>query len=273
MSWHQPPGGEFQLAGKLVSRLGLGTMRLTGTGTWGDPSQVADAIQVLRTAVHLQGITHIDTADAYGPHTVEELIRHALYPYDDQLLIATKVGVLRPGPDHWVPLGRPDYLRAAAQACARRLRVERLELCYLHRIDPCVPLAEQVGVLADLQAEGTVGHIGLSKVTCDQIDKALAVAPIAAVQNPLNRDEPDDPAAVHCARLGIPYIPYRPLGVGWLTADLPGALRWLLDRGDHIAPIPGTSRPEHVRQLVAAVSHRPAQTEIAADLGERVITG
>ena len=144
-------GGVITIAGKCVSRLGLGTMRLTGSGTWGPPADVAAAVMVLRTAIEL-GITHLDTADAYGPHTVEDLIR--------------------PGPNIWKPLGRPDYLRAAVEACLRRLAVDRIDLCYLHRIDPAVPLADQVGELAALQAEGKIASIGLSKVTAEQIRRA-----------------------------------------------------------------------------------------------------
>ncbi|GAA1165915.1 aryl-alcohol dehydrogenase-like predicted oxidoreductase [Kitasatospora gansuensis] len=249
------PGGTLNLAGVEVARLGLGTMRLTGPGTWGDPADPTTAVRLVRHAVNA-GINHIDTADAYGPHTVEDLIRWALHPYTDDVLVATKVGMIRPAPNVWKPLGRPDYLRAAVEASHRRLAVDRIGLCYLHRIDPTVPLAEQVGVMVELQVEGKIRGIGLSKVTVDQIDQARAIAPIAAVQNVLNLDELHDPVVQHCADLGIPYVPYRPLNAGRHTGpDGTGkALRHLLDLGPHIAPIPGTSNPDHLDELIAAVT-------------------
>ncbi|WP_031077851.1 aldo/keto reductase [Streptomyces sp. NRRL WC-3742] len=240
------------IAGKPVPRLGLGTMRLTGPGTWGDPADPAQAVALLRTAVHDLGVLHIDTADAYGPHTVEEVVRRALHPYPAQLLVATKVGMVRPAPNVWKPLGRPAYLRAAAEASLRRLGAERIDLCYLHRVDPAVPLAEQVGELEDMRSEGKIGAIGLSKVTVEQIEEAAAVVPVAAVQNVLNVTEPDDPAVDHCRTRGIPYVPYRPLNAGKLDPDK--ALRWLLDLGPHVAPIPGTADPEHLLALFSSAS-------------------
>jgi aryl-alcohol dehydrogenase-like predicted oxidoreductase len=246
------PGGTLTLAGKTVSRLGFGTMRLTGPGTWGSPTDRQGAIDVLRAAVD-HGIGHIDTADAYGPHTVEDLVRRALHPYPAHVLVATKVGLIRPGPNIWKPLGRPDYLRAAVEASLRRLRTERIDLCYLHRIDPTVPVADQVGTLEDLRAEGKIAAIGLSKVTPDQITDACSTVTIAAVQNCLNIDEPDDPALGHCSRNAIPYVAYRPLNAGLLATDVATSLRWLLDLGEHVAPIPGTGDPAHLAALVAAV--------------------
>jgi pyridoxine 4-dehydrogenase len=235
------PGGTITIAGKAVSRLGFGTMRLTGPGTWGHPASTSAATAVLREAVD-HGITHIDTADAYGPHTVEELVRRAFHPYPDDLLIATKVGLVRPGPDIWWPLGRPDYLGAAVEASLRRLGTDRIDLCYLHRVDPNVPLSDQVGVLADLQREGKVAAVGLSKVTPKQIDEASRTVSIAAVQNVLNLDEPHDRAVDYCRSHNIPYVAYRPLNAGKLAADGGhDALQWLLSLGDHVAPIPGTS--------------------------------
>ncbi|GAA0695118.1 aldo/keto reductase [Kitasatospora atroaurantiaca] len=256
------PGGTITIAGKQVARLGFGTMRLTGSGTWGTPADQTTALRLLRTCVAEFGINHIDTADAYGPHTVEELIRWALHPYDDDLLLATKVGMVRPAPNIWSPLGRPDYLRAAVEGSLRRLATERLDLCYLHRIDPTVPLADQVAVLDALREEGKIGAIGLSKVTPRQIAEASTFVPIAAVQNVLNIDEPDDPAVAYCAQHGIPYIPYRPLNAGRHAGDSAGkALRWLLDLGEHVAPIPGTSNPEHLAALVAAVTADHPESE------------
>ncbi|MDQ0778381.1 pyridoxine 4-dehydrogenase [Streptomyces aurantiacus] len=246
-----PPGGLIPIAGKPVSRLGLGTMRLTGPDIWGWPEDFATATRVLREAVHVHGITHIDTADAYGPHTAETLIHTALHPYPPELLLATKVGLTRPAPDVWRPLGHPEYLRTAVEASLRRLDVERLDLCYLHRVDPAVPLEDQVGELRALQLAGKIGHIGLSKAGVDQIRAAEKEIVVAAVQNPLNSAEPNDPALGYCVRMEIPYVPYRPLNAGALPA--PAALTWLLNLAPHIAPIPGTSSPEHLRALVAAV--------------------
>ncbi|MGW3563047.1 aldo/keto reductase [Streptomyces sp. NPDC000941] len=251
-----PPAGTITIAGKTVSRLGLGTMRLTSPGIWGDPKDRDTAISVLRQAVHTHGITHIDTADAYGPHTVEHLIHDALHPYPEHVLIATKVGLLRPAPNVWTPHGHPAYLRACVEASLRRLGLERLELCYLHRIDPQVPLDDQIAVMQALQDEGKIGHIGLSKVTPEDIRMVRKKLTIAAVQNVLNMADRHDPTLELCRDLGIPYVPYRPLRAGNLAhqADIGVALHWLLQLGDHIAPIPGTSSPKHLRELVSAVS-------------------
>ncbi|MFG2964907.1 MULTISPECIES: aldo/keto reductase [unclassified Streptomyces] len=248
------PGGTITIAGKKVSRLGLGTMRLTGPGTWGDHADRGAALNVLRQAVNRYGITHIDTADAYGPHTAEHLVRDALHPYPDGVLIATKVGLLRPAPGQWVPLGNPFYLRASIEASLRRHHVDRLELCYLHRIDPQVAFEDQLAVLDAMREEGKVGHIGLSKVTREEILRAGKYLTIAAVQNVLNIDAPFDPAVQTCQDLDIPYVAYRPLDAGRL-ADANGpatALRWLLNLGRHIAPIPSTSRPSHLAEIAAA---------------------
>ncbi|MBT2613638.1 aldo/keto reductase [Streptomyces sp. ISL-87] len=249
----------FRLAGKLVSRLGLGTMGLTGPGTWGTPADPFGAVQLLRSAVDDHGITHFDTADAYGPHTAEELVHRALYPYPERLLIATKVGMVRPAPNVWRPLGNPDYLRATVEQSLRRLGTDCLDLCYLHRNDPAFPFLDQVGTLADLQQEGKIAHIGLSKVGPEEINEAATVITVAAVQNKLSQAVPDDAAhgAEHCRARGIPYIAYAPLGSGALAEDggVDAALRWLLELGDHIAPIPGTSSPAHLNELVKAASH------------------
>ncbi|QCX82251.1 Putative oxidoreductase YdbC (plasmid) [Streptomyces sp. YIM 121038] len=254
-----PPAGTLTLAGKTVSRLGLGTMRLTGPGTWGDPPDRDTALSVLRQAVHTYGITHLDTADAYGPHTVEHLIRDALYPYPQDLLIATKVGMLRPAPSVWAPHGHPTYLRAAVEASLRRLSVDQLDLCYLHRIDPEVPLADQLGTLQALQQEGKIAHIGLSKITPEMARLAAKEIPVAAVQNALNINDRHDPLLEVCRDHAIPYVAYRPLDAGYLThgPGLEAALDWLLRLGPHIAPIPGTSNPHHLTQLVTAAGTWP----------------
>lgn len=251
-----PPGGTITIAGRTVSRLGFGTMRLTAPGTWGDPVDRDTALSVLRQAVHTYGITHIDTADAYGPHTVEHLIRDALYPYPEHVLIATKVGMVRPAPNMWAPHGHPVYLRACVEAGLRRLDVERLELCYLHRIDPEVSAADQFGTLRALQDEGKIGHIGLSKVTPEDIRMASKDITVAAVQNALNTAERHDPAVEYCRDHLIPYVAYRPLNAGSLAkgSAIGPALQWLLRPGDHVAPIPGTSSPEHLAEIVDAAT-------------------
>lgn len=249
------PGGTIEIAGKTVSRLGLGTMRLTGPGTWDEPDDRGQALTVLRNAVHTWGINHIDTADAYGPHTVEHLIKDALYPYPDDLLIATKVGLIRPAPNLWAPHGHPVYLRSCVEASLRRLRVERLELCYLHRIDPEVPLVDQLGTLAALRDEGKIGHIGLSKVTPEDLQLARKEISLAAVQNVLNIHDRYDPVVELCRDEEIPYVPYRPLDAGAAApaGNVTIPLSWLLARGPHIAPIPGTSNPQHLAAIVQAV--------------------
>ncbi|WP_432104085.1 aldo/keto reductase [Streptomyces sp. bgisy091] len=249
------PAGPITIAGKTVPRLGFGTMRLTGPGTWGDPDDRATALSVLRQAVHTYGIAHIDTADAYGPHTAEQLIKDALHPYPEGLLIATKVGMARPAPDIWAPHGHPVYLRSCVEASLRRLGLERLDLCYLHRIDPVIPLADQLGTLQALQQEGKVGHIGLSKITPEHLKLAQDQIPVAAVQNVLNIHDRFDPVLELCRDQGIPYVPYRPLnaGVAVMGGDVTAALSWLLELSPHIAPIPGTSNPEHLAAIVNAV--------------------
>ncbi|MFE9331718.1 aldo/keto reductase [Streptomyces sp. NPDC006925] len=250
------PAGTVTIAGKTVSRLGYGTMRLTGHGTWGDPPDPDRAVHLLRTVVD-EGITHLDTADAYGPHTVEHLIRRALYPCPSDVLIGTKVGMVRPAPNVWKPLGRPEFLRAMVEQSLRRLGVECLDLCYLHRVDPTVPFLDQVGTLAELQGEGKVAHVGLCKVTPEHIDTASTVVRVAAVQNKLSMAVSGDTATVeHCRMRGIPYVPYAPLGAGALVGDVGKALRWLLDLGDHIAPIPGTRSVQHLAQLIEAARGR-----------------
>ncbi|MFE0420119.1 aldo/keto reductase [Streptomyces tendae] len=254
-----PPAGTITIAGKTVSRLGFGTMRLTGPGTWGDPDDRDIALTVLRQPVHTHGISHIDTADAHGPHTVEHLVRDALYPYPDHVLIATKVGMVRPAPGQWKPLGNPFYLRSCVEASLRRLKVERLELCYLHRIDPEVALDDQIAVLHALQDEGKIGHIGLSKVTPDDIRYVLKHRPVAAVQNLLNTTDRDDATVEMCRDLNIPYVAYRPLNAG-IPAQAQGLatpLNWLLSQGSRVAPIPSTSQPRHLDEIVKAVQDGP----------------
>ncbi|MFF7644104.1 aldo/keto reductase [Streptomyces canus] len=249
-------GGEIEIAGMKVSRLGLSTMHLAGRGSWGEPASRAAARDLLRTAVHMHGVTHLDTSDAYGPHVVEELIRQALHPYPDGVLIATKVGMVRPSQDHWAPLGRPAYIRAAVEASLRRLGLDRLELCYLQRLDPEVEVADQIGALDALREEGKVRHIGLADVPPADVRWVSHFAPISVVQNPLSLDDPDDPLLDFCKDKGIPYVASRPLCSGQLTGDVSAAMSWVLGQGEHVAAVPGTSSVEHLAELVQAADQR-----------------
>ena len=262
--------GTFRIGGDLpVHRLGFGAMRITGPGVWGPPTDRDEALRVLRRCVEL-GVTLIDTADSYGPGVSEALVAEALRPYPAGLVIATKGGFERPGPNRWVANGRPDYLRAQCEGSLRRLRVERIDLWQLHRVDPKVPAAEQFGLLADLVAEGKVRHVGLSEVTVAQVDAARRVVPVATVQNRYNLAERGaEPVLEHCARHGIGFIPWYPLLTGRLAepggalADAAArhgatpaqvALAWLLARSPVVLPIPGTSRVAHLEENVAAAA-------------------
>jgi len=246
-------------------------MRLTGKGIWGEPRDHDEAIAVLRRALEL-GVTLIDTADSYGPAVSERLIAEALYPYPPDLLIATKGGLERPGPDRWTPNGRPEHLRAACESSLRRLKLERIELYQLHRIDPAVSLEDQLGTLRELQHQGKIRHIGLSEVSVADIERARQLVPIVSVQNRYNLVERrTTPAAQqvldHCARAGVAFIPWFPLLAGDLAkprgpvARVAGrlhatpsqvALAWLLRRSPVMLPIPGTSRVCHLEENVAA---------------------
>ena len=263
-------GGTFSIGGDLsVHRLGLGAMRLTGKGVWGPPRDRDEAIRVLRRAVDL-GIDLIDTADAYGPNVSEQLVAEALHPYPPGLVIATKVGFVRPGPDRWIPSGRPEHLRSACEGSLARLRLARIDLLQLHRIDPKVPLADQLGTLRDLQTEGKIRHIGLSEVDVAQLDQARELVEVVTVQNRYNLvDRASDDVLEVCERASIGFIPWFPLGAGGLTApDGPlgrvaarlgvgasqVALAWLLRRSRVMLPIPGTSRVRHLEENVRAAS-------------------
>jgi aryl-alcohol dehydrogenase-like predicted oxidoreductase len=240
-------------------------MRLTGRGIWGDPSDHDEAIRVLRRAVDL-GVSLIDTADSYGPYVSEELIREALHPYPDELVIATKAGLVRTGPDGWHSVGRPEYLRQEAEMSLRRLGLERIDLFQLHRVDPEVPLEDQVGVFVELQREGKVRHIGLSNVSVEQIRSAQAIAPIATVQNRYSlTDRASEDVLDYCTSEGIGFIPWFPIATGELarpggpldavakeTGATPSqlALAWLLRRSPVMLPIPGTSSVAHLEENV-----------------------
>jgi pyridoxine 4-dehydrogenase len=259
--------GTFTLGGDLtINRLGFGAMRITGKGVWGPPDDHDECIRVLRRAVEL-GVNFIDTADSYGPNVSEELIREALHPYDG-VVIATKAGLLRTGPDDWTQLGFPAYLRQEAEMSLRRLGVERLDLFQLHRIDKKFPLEDQIGELAAMQKEGKIRHIGLSEVNVEQLEAAQKIAPIASVQNMYNLTaRTAEPVLEACEAQGLGFIPWFPLAAGPLAApDGPLqriaaehdatasqlALAWLLKRSPVMLPIPGTSKVSHLEQNVAA---------------------
>jgi pyridoxine 4-dehydrogenase len=250
-----------------VHRLGFGAMRLTGPGVWGPPSDKKEALAVLRRAIELQ-VNFIDTAESYGPHISEELIAAALHPYPHGLVIATKGGLDRPGPHKWQPNGRPERLREELEGSLRRLRLDRIDLWQLHRIDPAVPEEKQFEAMQQFQREGKVRHLGLSEASVEQIQRARAFFPVVSVQNRYNLvDREWDAVVEHCQKEGIGFIPWFPLQVGKL-AEKGGALldvarelgataskvglAWLLRRSPVMLPIPGTSRVSHLEENVAA---------------------
>jgi aryl-alcohol dehydrogenase-like predicted oxidoreductase len=257
--------GEFVLGGELtVRRLGFGAMRITGPGIWGPPADPAEAVRVLRRAVEL-GVTFIDTADSYGPYVSEELIRTALHPYPDDLVIGTKAGFVRTGPNEWHVVGHPKYLRQEVEMSLRRLGVERLDLLQLHRIDPAVPLGDQLGELRMMQQEGKIGLIGLSEVTVEQIRRAREIADIVSVQNLYNLMERRSADVLdYCAAEGLGFIPWYPIAAGELSGAVARiaaahgatpaqvALAWLLARSPVMLPIPGTGSVAHVAENTAA---------------------
>lgn len=260
--------GTFSLGGDLeVNRMGFGAMRLTGEGIWGEPEDPEEARRVLRRAVEL-GVNLIDTADSYGPEVSERLIGEALHPYPEGLVIATKGGFTRPGPGRWEPDGRPEHLREACEGSLRRLKIERIDLYQLHRIDPKVPAEEQLGTLAELKEEGKIRHVGLSEVGVEEIEQAQEMVPIASVQNRYNlTDRGSEDVLDFCERAGLGFIPWFPLATGNLArpggpldgiAERHGAtlgqvaLAWLLRRSPVMLPIPGTSSVEHLEENVAA---------------------
>jgi pyridoxine 4-dehydrogenase len=260
--------GQFQIGGDLtINRLGFGAMRITGKGVWGEPKDRNEAIRVLRRAVDL-GINFIDTADSYGPAVSEEIIAEALHPYPAGLVIATKAGFDRTGPDKWVTNGRPEHLRAACEGSLGRLRLERIDVFQLHRIDEKVPAEDQLGTLREMQAEGKIKHIGLSEVSVAQIEHARTIVPIVSVQNRYSVvDRAADDVVNYCERENLGFIPWFPLAAGDVSAAgsalertakplkiTPAqlALKWLLWRSPVILPIPGTSRVAHLEENVAA---------------------
>lgn len=252
-----------------VNRLGYGTMQLTGPGVWGDPADPEEALRVLQRSVEL-GVTFIDTADSYGPFVSERLIKQALHPYNEDLVIATKAGLTRPGPDEWLPVGRPEYIRQQVELSLRHLGLERIDLMQLHRIDPKVPIEEQLGELTLLKKEGKIRHIGLSEVTVDQLRAAEKITPIASVQNLYNLVKRDsEPVLEYAEKNGIVFIPWFPLATGTLAREgspldemavrlkvKPAqlALAWLLKRSPVMLPIPGTSTLSHLEENIEAAS-------------------
>lgn len=277
--------GTIDLGGDLtVNRLGFGTMQLPGPGVWGPPRDHDEAIRVLRRAIEL-GVNFVDTADSYGPYVAEELICEALHPYPEGLVIATKAGltrfgpITRSGPSEWPPVGRPEYLRQEAEMSLRRMKLDRIDLFQLHRIDPKVPLEEQIGELKRLQEEGKVHHIGLSGVSVDQLRAAQALATIVSVQNQFNlADRSAEPVLDYSTGHGIAFIPYRPLATGSLASEgsplaelarkhdaTPAqlALAWLLKRSRVMLPIPGTSSVAHLEDNMLGASIELTDKEFA----------
>jgi aryl-alcohol dehydrogenase-like predicted oxidoreductase len=271
--------GVFRIGGDLpVNRLGFGAMRITGPEVWGEPKDPAAMKRLLRRVVEL-GIDLIDTADSYGPEVSERLIAEALHPYPKGLVIATKGGLTRSGPGKWAPVGRPEYLVQCVEMSLRRLKVDRIDLYQLHRIDPKVPAAETIGALKRLQDEGKIRHIGLSEVTVDEITQAQRTAKIVSVQNLYNLSNRKSEKVVEfCAKNAIGFIPWFPLAAGEISK--PGgrldklarrhnatvsqlALAWLLQSSPVMLPIPGTSSESHLEENVGAASVKLTEAEWA----------
>jgi aryl-alcohol dehydrogenase-like predicted oxidoreductase len=270
--------GTFSIGSKTVHRLGFGAMRLTGQGIWGPPADHDEAVRVVRRAVEL-GVDFIDTADSYGPHVSEEIIREALYPYPEQVLVATKAGLVRTGPDEWHPVGRPEYLRQQAVLSLHRLGVERIDLFQLHRIDSKVPLEDQVGELKKLQDEGKIDQIGLSEVSVEELKQAREIAEVATVQNLYNlTNRQSEDVLDYATAEGIGFIPWFPIASGKLaepggpvdhivraTGATPAqvSLAWLLARSPVILPIPGTSKVSHLEENLGAAGLTLTDDQVA----------
>ena len=272
--------GTITIGGDLVvNRLGYGAMQLPGAGVWGETRDRDGALAVLRRSIEL-GVNLIDTADSYGPYISDELIRTALHPYTDDLVIATKVGLTRQGPGVWTPVGRPAYLRQQVELNLRNLGLERIDLLQLHRVDPAISIEEQVGELVALQAEGKIRHIGLSEVTVDQVKAAQKVATIVSVQNLFNlTNRSSNELLDYSEANGIAFIPWFPLATGALagegsplaalaaqhgTSPSQLALAWLLRRSPVLLPIPGTASVAHLEDNVAAAAIELTDAEFAA---------
>jgi aryl-alcohol dehydrogenase-like predicted oxidoreductase len=271
--------GSFRFGGDLsVYRLGFGAMRITGKGIWGAPKDHDETIRVLKRSIEM-GVNLIDTADAYGPNVSEELIAEALYPYPAGLVIATKGGLTRSGPDQWAPDGRPEHLREALEASLQRLRLDCIDVYQFHRPDPKVPFEESVGTLADLRRQGKIRHVGLSNVSVEQIQTAQSIVPIVSVQNLYNlSDRSSESVLDFCESNGIGFIPWAPLESGQGTSrggavkhvaeahsTRPGtvALAWLLRRSPVMLPIPGTSSVAHLEENMQAATLQLSDDEFS----------
>jgi aryl-alcohol dehydrogenase-like predicted oxidoreductase len=268
--------GQFSIGDTRLTRLGYGAMRITGPGIWGEPQDRKEALRTLQRLPAL-GVNFIDTADSYGPYVSEDLIAEALHPYNG-LLIATKGGLTRSGPDKWELLGRPEYLRQCVMMSLRRLRVEQIDLWQLHRIDPKVPQDEQFGVIREMLQEGLIRHAGLSQVGVDEIEAAQKVFPVATVQNRYNlADRTDEKVLAFCEAQGIGFIPWYPLAAGDLAKPggqldaiskahgaTPGqiALAWILERSPVMLPIPGTAQVRHLEENIAAAQIQLSAAEL-----------
>jgi pyridoxine 4-dehydrogenase len=269
--------GTIGVGGDLtVNRMGFGAMRITGSGIWGEPPSRDVAIATLRRVVEL-GVNFIDTADSYGPSVSEELIAEALYPYPDDLVIATKGGQLRPGPNRWEPDCRPEHLREVCEGSLRRLRLDQIPLYQLHRVDPEVPLAESMGVLAELKNEGKIRHVGISNMTEEQFREASAIVPVVSVQNRFNvTDRASQPVVDLCEQESVVFLPWAPIqqtdrkAAVAVAAERRGVserqivLAWLLASSPAILPIPGTGSPEHAEENIAAASIELSGDELEA---------
>ena len=269
--------GTIDVGGDLtVNRLGFGAMRITGEGIWGEPPDLGQARAAIKRAVEL-GVNFIDTADSYGPDVSETLIAETLHPYPDDLVIATKGGLVRPGPGRWDADGRPEHLRAALEGSLSRLRVERIDLYQLHRPDPKVPLEESIGALAELKNQGKIRHLGISNVTEDQLQRAEKITPIVSVQNRYNViDRTSESMVDLCEQEELAFLPWAPIqeadevdvithaarNHGYTPRQI--VLAWLLARSPQILPIPGSGSPEHVEANIAAASIKLDQGEVAA---------
>jgi pyridoxine 4-dehydrogenase len=269
--------GTFSIAGELtVNRLGFGAMRLTGDGIWGDPKDPGESKRVLKRLLDLK-VNFIDTADSYGPEVSENLIAETLHPYPKGLVIATKGGLTRTGPNGWIPVGRAEYLRQCVEMSLRRLKVERIDLYQLHRFDPKVPMAESLGELKKMQEEGKIHYIGLSEVTVAEIQQAQKIVNVVSVQNKYNiTDRAHEDVVDYCAKNKLAFIPWFPLAAGALTK--PGgvldklakshnattsqiAIAWLLHRSPVMLPIPGTSKVKHLEENVATAELKLSEAE------------
>ena len=278
--------GTIDVGGDLtVNRLGFGAMRITGRGIWGEPPSRDQAIATLRRVTEL-GVNFIDTADSYGPSVSEELIAEALYPYPDDLVIATKGGLVRPGPNRWDADGRPDHLRQACEGSLRRLRLEQIPLYQFHRPDPKVPLADSVGALAGLKDEGKIRHLGISNVTEDQLREAERIVPIVSIQNRFNVTDRGSQSLIDlCEQQDMVFLPWAPIqqadrrAAVAVAAERRGVterqivLAWLLAISPAMLPIPGTGTPEHAEENVAAADIELSRDEMEAISKGGLLTG